>query len=306
MVILLELASGFACAETQQAGKDFAILNMGFGGRASGMGNAQCAAASDGSAAFWNPAAMLFNRHIEMMSMQAKLPSDADLYMLSGVLQNGEKGSKADSAWGFFWANGDMANIPKTTPNAAVSPTTDVKPSDYFSYNTHVLGVSYANWLQTNLSYGLNLTGFYQSFSTIDQGTGYGLSFTPGFLWMVAPELAVGGVLRDAVNITRWATGTSETVLPELRLGTSYAPIPALLFAGEIRQKIDSRYQPTLHTGLEYRLWQFLRVRMGFDQDRISGGCGIYVGNIDIQYAYVGDMTDGIGDSHRVSFGFGL
>ena len=42
-----------------QAGRDLAFLNVGLGARASGMGTAYTALATDSHAAYWNPAGMM-------------------------------------------------------------------------------------------------------------------------------------------------------------------------------------------------------------------------------------------------------
>ena len=309
ILVFTEVAAGtggLRAADLQQAGKDFWLMSVGVGGRAAGMGNAQCAAVTDGSAAYWNPAAMLFNRRVEITSMQAKLASDTDVYTLASVVQSGDAGRRATSAWGVFWSNASAESIPKTTETGSVSPTTDVRPTDYFSYSAHVLGVSMASWLAPNVSVGLTVAGSYQNFSLMGHGTGVGVSVTPGLMWMLGPDLAIGGIVRDVANANWWDTGTTESVLPEIRFGASYAPYPSVVVAGEVRQFVDSRYAMTFHAGIEYRLWSIIRLRLGMDHDRFSGGCGVYIGNFDVQYAYVGDISEGIGDSHRVSIGFGI
>ena len=59
-----------------QAGRDLAFLNVGLGARASGMGTAYTALATDSHAAYWNPAGMMFAKAFQMSTMQAKLASD--------------------------------------------------------------------------------------------------------------------------------------------------------------------------------------------------------------------------------------
>ena len=299
-----------------QAGRDLAFLNVGLGARASGMGTAYTALATDSHAAYWNPAGMMFAKAFQMSTMQAKLASDLDVYYMSGVFhdavptgnryQKKKEGSSHDvsQAWGVYWVNGSLGDIPLVTANAeGVTSNTDVKPSDYFSYQAHALGVSYAGWAMPNLAYGLNLTGIYQAFDKVNDGKGFGVSVTPGLLWMPGPGLSLGAVIRDLWSYQKWETGRVELMLPELRLGVGWVLATSWIVAVEGRQKADARYSPTLHAGLEYMGFNFLRLRVGFDEDRIAAGCGVYAGPIEVQYAYVGDMSDGIGDSHRIGFG---
>ncbi len=305
LAALFFLYIGPVLAETAQAGKDLAFLNVGLGGRPVGMGNAYSAIANDSNAVYWNPAGMLFGRTFELGTMQAKLASDMDIYYLSSMIQSKKEKEKPDSAWGVYWINGNLTGIPKVTANATTTVNTDVKPADYFAYQAHAVGIAYAGWLATNVSYGLNLTGFYQEFSKIERGKGYGASLTPGLVWMPSARWVVGTVVRDIVNYQKWQTGTVEDVIPEWRLGISTILSDNLMIAVEGRQKLNRKYAAAFHAGAEYSL-HFIRFRAGFDEDRLTAGCGIYAGPIDVQYAYSGNVTDGIGDSHRVSVGFGI
>jgi len=297
-----------------QAGRDLAFLNVGLGARAVGMGTAYTALATDSHAAYWNPAGMMFAKSFQVSTMQAKLASDLDIYYLSGVFHdptptgNGQAQNalphEVAQAWGVYWVNGSLSDIPLVTANAeGVTSNTDVKPSDYFSYQAHALGLSYAGWAMPNLAYGLNLTGVYQAFDKVADGKGFGVSVTPGLLWMPGPGVRVGAVIRDLWSYQKWETGTVESMLPELRLGVGWVLATSWIVAVEGRQKADSRYSPTLHAGLEYIGFDFLRLRVGLDEDRIAAGCGVYAGPVEVQYAYMGDMSDGIGDSHRIGFG---
>ncbi|MGE4170765.1 MAG: hypothetical protein AB7F28_08635 [Candidatus Margulisiibacteriota bacterium] len=296
---------GRCTANGEQGGKDFALLNVGLGGRATGMGNAYSALATDGNSAFWNPAGMLFARAFELSSMQTKLPSDLDVYYLTSVFQEKKDKNKPNSAWGIYWINGAVQDIPRVTANEDTGPNTDVKPASSFSYHAQVIGLSYAGWLDTNLAYGINVSGFYQEFSSIQNGKGYGGSITPSLLWMPSPRLMVGTVLRDLINTQKWETGSVEDIIPEWRVGASLSILDPVLVTAEIRQKLRARYAPTFHIGSEYN-FGFLRIRGGFDESHYTAGCGVYAGPIDLQYAYVGNDSDGIGDNHRISIGFGL
>jgi|GEM_PF-4072129 len=292
---------GFVFANPQ-GGTDFALTNIGLGARPSGLGGAYSALANDANAVFWNPAGALFGKQIQFNSMQVKLPSEANVYYLSSVFQSQDDQNRPQSAWGFFWLNGQVNELDWVTENAGADANKDIKPSDQFQYTSHVVGISYSGWLSTNVAYGLLASGYYQGFTKVANGQGFGFSLTPGVYWMLTPRLAVGSVIRDVLSAQKWDTGAHETFIPEWRLGASYAPINEWIISLEARQKIRPGYAPTAHAGTEYNFGLF-RLRAGWDEDRFTAGCGMYAGPVDVQYAYVGDIAEGLGDNHRISLG---
>ena len=297
-------------AAMDQAGRSMAFLDVGLGARSVGLGNAYTALATDSHAVHMNPAGMVFGKPFQASSMQTKMASELDVYYIGAIFQDMPLPQKSEepatSAWGIYWVNGTLGEIPLVTANAeGVTQNTDVKPSDYFSYQAHAIGLSYASWWMPNLAYGLTVTGVYQAFDKVGGGKGGGLSLTPGLLWMPNPGLSVGFVIRDIWSYHKWETGNVEQVLPELRLGIG-SVIDTWVLGLEGRQYMDSRYSPTFHVGVEYIGLDFFRFRVGRDADRLTAGCGLYAGPIDVQYAYVGDVSEGIGDSHRIGFGVGF
>jgi hypothetical protein len=219
--------------------------------------------------------------------------------------------AKPTSAWGFYWLNSGMTNIPlvsgnETTVTNSVAPNLDVKPYDYSEYQSNILGASYAWWQNTNLAFGINAMGMYQIFDKMSQGKGAGASLSLGMLWLLDYQWTMGAVLRDMLNYQKWSTGAEEYVHPEARIGLAYTPIENWLISGEVKQKLDSRYAMTFHLGTECSFFNFLKFRGGFDEDRFTAGCGIYIGKINFNYAYIGNVSDGLGDNNRISFGIEL
>jgi len=305
----LLLGTGLNIQAQDQAGTDIAFLNVGLGARPMGMGNAYTAVANDSNAAFYNAAGMLYGKTVELQTMQAKLGSGMDLYYLSGLHQNWEEGSTRsvpDSAFGFFWVNGSIGDIPLVSESGVVDLNQDIIPEGFTSYEANALGLSYAGWLKRNLAYGLNVTGFSKNFDKVAQGKGYGITVSPSLLWMLDHDLAFGMIVKDLINYQKWETGAKEVVLPELRMGLSTTPWDGLLLSAELRQKTDVRYKMTFHTGIEKTLLDLIRLRAGFSEDRMTAGVGLYSEYISIHYSYVGDITEGIGDSYRLSLSLAL
>lgn len=291
-----------ATVAKDQAGSDIAFLNAGFGARAMGMGAAYTAMANDRHANVWNPAGLLIGNSRELGSMQTRLASDFNVFYLSGKYQLKKEG-KAKHAFGFYWVNGALSDIPLVETEETVSANEDIDATDYFSYQANALGLSYARWLKDTLAFGINVTGFYQNFSKIDNGKGGGITVSPGLMWFPDYRLAFGFMAKDIINEQRWATGTNQSAIPEFRLGFSYALTEVLLFSSEMRRKTHTSYYTTLHFGFEYDFYSVLKVRMGFDEDQLTAGTGIYVKWFEMNYAYSANITDGLGDNHRVGLG---
>lgn len=306
IILLLSLFS--LALSLDQGGNEIDLLEAGLGSRPLAMGNAFTAVANDVSAIQYNPAGMVFARRFELTSMQAKLASGFDIYHLGLLTQQREFSGQSipDSAWGLSWSNGSLADIPLVTVNEGVTVNTDIKPSSYSAYQANALTLAYASWLMPNLAWGLSTSGFYKNFLNVESGLGYGATMTGGLLWRLQSSLVLGFVIKDIFNVQYWNTGTTEFVHPEARFGVCIEPLENVIFSGEARQKLDSRYRPTFHAGTEWSVLNMLRLRAGFSEDRFTAGCGLYLTHISIQYAYMGDITDGIGDSHRVSLEVGL
>jgi hypothetical protein len=300
--LVLFLSSVVFAAE--QAGRDFVLLNTGLGARVTGMGTAFTAVANDSHAALYNPAGLVLGPKVEVGTMQAKLASDMDVFYLTAKY----KVASGNAAWGGYWVNGSISDIPlvERDDEEQAEADEDIEAEDIFSYQAHSVGVSYATWLSPNTAGGLTISGFYKNFSKVSGGQGLGASITPGMMMFLDYDVVVGVVLRDIVNEQRWDTGTTETVLPELRTGVSWDPTGYVLLSTELRQKLDSRYHTTFHGGVEVSILKFLKVRAGVDEDRFTAGAGLYTQGFSLNYAYVGDVVEGIGDSHRVGITVGL
>ncbi len=300
---LLLATSGMVFGEPQQAGKSFSLLDTGLGARAVGLAGAYTALSQDSTAPYWNAAGAMWGRSVELSTMQARLPSDLTLSYISMTWRD-RSPTQDNGAWGIYWVNGSIGDIPNVA-TTDVTDTTDLQPNSFFRYTTHAMGLSYANWLDANLAYGVTATGFHQSFETIDNGQGYGASLTPSLRWMPSPRLVVATTIQDLCNIQFWQTGATEFVIPEWRIGSAYAPIDLALLTVEVRQKLKFGYTPTIYVGGEYRIG-FIKIRGGWGDDAVAFGCGLYAGPVDLQYAYSANTETGIGDNHRVSLGVGL
>ena len=306
LIIILALSSSIF--GTEQGGKDIPLFNIGLGARPAGMGNAYTAVANDCHAVYWNPAGMLFAKPLELGTMQAKLSTDLNVYYLSGVFQNKPKGSALpQSAWGIFWINGGLSDIPLVTGNETeVTDNIDVKPYDYAQYSGNAIGIGYAWWLTPTMAGGITVSGIYQDLSKISQGRGLGFTITPGILWLLDSRLALGVVIRNLVNYQKWSTGTIDYSIPELGTSISWSATDTLLISSEIRQKLDSKYKATINLGGELNLWNTVRLRAGFDEDHFTAGCGLYIAKLSVNYAFTANTADGVGDTHRVSMEIGF
>ena len=287
----------------EQAGKDFPLLHAGLGARPVGLGGAYTAIANDANAVFWNPAGTLLAHRFAFETMQTRLASDLNVYYVSTVVQQrSSENATADSAIGLMWINAGMSEIPLVTGNeTTVTSNTDVKPYDYSQFSSNAVGGSFSWWAAPNVAAGVNVTGIYQDFTKVTGGRGGAVSVTPGIIWLMDYRWALGATIRDSWNYQKWGTGTVETVIPEFRLGISGLPVDWALFSAEFRQKTSLRYATTFHLGSELNFWELVRLRVGYDEDHLTAGCGLYVRHVAVNYAFSASAAQALGDSHRVS-----
>lgn len=311
VMVIIGICALAITTHAQQAGRDIAFLHSGLGARPVAMGEAFTAIANDANAVFWNPAGMVLSRHVDIETMQTKLPTDLNVYYLTGVYQQyptSDRIEQPESAWGAYWVNATLPDIALSTGNEGVTenPNIDIHPSGYSDYQAHALGVSYAWWLMKNVAAGINVTGVYQTFSGVDDGSGGGVTLTPGLLWLLTHEWAMGVVGRDILNYQQWETGHEEFIIPEVRWGMSYVHKNKWIVSAELRKKLKNTYDPTWHIGAEWTLWDHLALRAGLNDSTATVGCGITIDIFSLHYTYTGHIENNLGDAHRVSLGVGF
>ena len=316
VIILLLVSTAYAqFAKVGTVGAKF--MDIPVGPRAVGMGGAFNAIGDDASSCFWNPALLVRVAGKEAFLTQTLLY--ADINCLSGAyVQNlGIKGTI-----GVFYTYVDVGPMKRTTPEDPDGTLGE------FNYTPMVGGISYARMLTDKFAFGVNLKGVYENFDVekikatgvaLDLGTLYytGLrSLRMGMsLLHFGPDMTPTGSFKEF-------SGDAPEELKEIDEKFMPYAMPLtfrLGFAMEVLETENSRLTAAidwLHPsdnlergsfGLEYFFNEMLYLRTGYetfrdDKGGISGGCGIVVGGLKVDYSFTDHGY--LPDVHRISVGF--
>ncbi len=321
LVVAIALAVRPAAAQSiaKYAGEFMAI---GVGGRALGMGSTQVALASDATAGYWNPAALVRINYPEVMLMHDErfaglvnhdyasiaIPYGADQSLGVSLMRLGVDGIY-DTRSALIDYSG--SGVVDATNRLDYSKVTTFSSADWALY------VSYASRSTQDFSYGVNIKLIRRSlaeFSATGVGFDVGLLYSPAANWFV-------GLNAQDITTTflAWSTGTDELVSPTIKAGTAYY---VDLFGGRFAPTcdVDVRFENRQfasvanvgavsidpHAGLEFDYKQLLAIRAGYsDVKQLTLGAGIHFRKLDIDYSYAHFGQEvGLGDTHRISLRF--
>ena len=284
--ILFMLTNIFAAGET-----GLAVLKVGVGARAVGLGEAFTATANDASGLYWNPASSTW-----IHKRQAHFSHNS---WIQGMNHN-VAALAFPTKIGSFGVGLLLNNIEGFERRTIASE----EPTGTFSAHDFSLSVNYARRLFDSLSVGLNLKYFNEKIY-IENAGGYMVDLGVRYLTPV-DGLTVAGALQNLGFTTEMAQ--EKIRLPQtLRLGTAYhVPFFSLkdkvLLAADYVEIFDGASH--FNIGTEVTPVQVLAVRAGyqtgFEDKGMSAGFGLHLNQLDIDYAYVPFGRD-LGDSHRFS-----
>jgi hypothetical protein len=277
LAVLALLLIAIPASATKYAGE---FLKIPVGARAIGMGGAFTAVTDDATAAYWNPAGMVYLPYHEVIFQHAeKFGSLLNHDYLGGVLPLGGPKSK-QGALGFSIIRLATDNIPITpragqlregidyndfgTDNDPSTPGNGqgnhqwdpgerllISPEDLFMASSSDLAalVSYARQRGPHLAYGANLKFVRQSIPDTLPGqhvTSFGAGVDAGILYMPSEMLTLGATVHDlTTTYLSWSNGTREYVVPTLTTGASFNFFPAdrhtLTCALDINWGFDNR-----------------------------------------------------------------
>ncbi len=284
-IIMICLASSLSPALAENAGGDPGeFLSFGAGARSLGMGKAFVAVADDASATYWNPAGLTLIDRPQITSLYSTLFEDTsysfvgyahpmsgpDSFGVNAVLLTSDNFEKVDYA------------------NKAIGTFSDQKMS---------VELCYARRLHSDISVGLGLKYIGRS---IDEHSDSFISSDIGGIYTPTSNLSLGLVIRNAAS-SKMCGDTNDSFSPEFRVGAAYRMLDDdLLLSLDISRLFDAAQQ--FHGGIEYKLLgDKLLLRAGADAVEITGGVGVNLGDLSIDYAYA---KQELGDSHRVSLSY--
>ena len=156
-----------------------------------------------------------------------------------------------------------------------------------FQDQKFVAALTYAQPIfSPNLSFGLNLKGYYQKLYTAwAKGWGYDLG-----LLLENKPLSLGLTLKNPFKTRfEWSTGAVDYANQTIILGANYQVVSHI---GLINLNYDLKYQYPFEDwqyilGLEYCISEILPVRMGIDENKnFCSGVGLKLNNINFDFAY--------------------
>lgn len=277
----------------ESSGAAGTFLRMGVGARALSMGGAFAGIANDPSATFWNPAGLYHIKNYQFEFMYVNMPFDRTFNFFSGVIP-----VTGFMTFGVSWIGLRIENIEGRNFNSS-------EPEYLFSNSQNAFFLSFAKSLSSFLSFG----GSVKIIQTeLDNNNATGLGFDGAVLFKPFDQLSLGMVVQDFGTDLRWNAGYTEGVPLTLRFGVGWQIYGNVLIAADIQK--TSKSAPEFHLGGELRLLETIPIRMGFNNQQVTGGIGLLLPlanhNLEINYGYSNDrrVNDAV---HRVSlvFSFG-
>lgn len=284
LMVLLTTVMGYA-----GGGTGFTALEIGTGARAAGMGEAFVASADDASGLFWNPAGSAWKRQRQVHFTYNS--------WIQGIHHNAASLTVPTTTGSF--GIGLMLNSIDGFERRIIASE---EPIGTFSVHDFCVLLHYARLVRKDLSFGVNFKYLNEKIY-LDNANGYMVDLGVRYQSPLT-GLFLAGALQNFGFAAKMAEETIR--LPQtVRVGAAYhVPLQAVAVtvAGDFVRVIDKG--SFLNLGIEAFVVPALALRFGYqagyDDKNISGGFGIVMGPIFIDYAYVPFGSD-LGDSHRFS-----
>jgi tetratricopeptide (TPR) repeat protein len=286
-LVFLAFAAGSSRAQDGGTEPIFSTLG-GVGSRAIGLGGAFTSLADDGSALYWNPAALRNVQDKQIMAMYMPISgdfADGTTFTYLGAVYP----TLSAGAWGigFLRASSsfegfDAASVPLGT-------------QDYSE--THVL-LGYAferrdGFLMGALASGVNFKIANQQVagaSGTSAGIDLGFRYSPNF----AKSLSVGLNFQD-LAAPAYKLNVQDDIVPmKVLAGLGYTYVLKNQSALRVMVQADmpAEADMSLHAGVEYAFARYVSLRVGMDDSNITFGLGVIVSSFGLDYAFLGADAD--------------
>jgi hypothetical protein len=303
LTTIIVVASAGAANAGDPGSSGAVFLRVGFGARASAMGEAYTAVAEDASSIYWNPGAMA-----AVLGTNVTLAHNE--YFASVRVE--QASVTHETSWGTigFMFTGlymDEMDRYESTPSSI--------PLGTFGAYDIAASVAYARYIVPNLAAGIALKPVYQR---IDELSASGIAFDVG-LYHVAKVrgltlAAVAGNVGPPMKFDE-----EEFALPRyLKVGGGYEREIAAL-EGRVLATFDAVFpndaDASGRVGAEYSYRRMLSLRAGYKALLLPGesepgssaqgatfGAGFRWHEVSVDYAFL--PSDKLGDNHRVGLGF--
>jgi hypothetical protein len=181
-------------------------------------------------------------------------------------------------------------------------------PDSFFKESASLTQLGLAAWvLDRRVAVGLSIKVLSHA---LGDASGGGGAADLGLLWRSLPWLDLGLAVRDVGSRIGWSNGSTETLLPRLRLATHLRPWGerlGLLLEGDANQEQALRWR----AGLEAWPWPGrLALRAGLDGTQPAAGLGLRWpwarAQAGLDYALMVDPLGGASLQHRFSIEIGV
>lgn len=276
----------------QATGAAGLFLRMGVGARALGMGGAFTGLADDPSASYWNPSGLGNIHNFQFEFMNVNLPFDRTLNFFSGVMP-----IKRFMTLGISWVGFRIEGLEARSSNSA-------EPDFLFNNTQNAFFFSLGTALTYNLSIGGN---FKYIRNDLADFVAHGIGFDGSVLFKPLDRLSLGLLLQDIGTDYRWEGGLTEGVPMTVRLGAAWKIRDGIILAVDVNKTTEET--PVFHVGGEFRPINSLPLRIGWNDQQITGGAGLVLPVsqhlLELNYGYSNDriFNDAV---HRVSLVFSL
>jgi tetratricopeptide (TPR) repeat protein len=279
LFLLMLFPVNIFCSEGGLAGS---IFSFGVGGRALGLGKAYVGVSEDASAIYWNPAASAQIRQTELLASHAFLWEGTIYDYASFAVSFGTRGVVGVGGVMLYSGGAEKRSLENTMTGT-------------FSFFQLGSILSYGRRVRDNLSVGGSMKYLITS---LDVQRISNLMFDVGVFYQPVYELKLGCNIQNLLSVK--LSGETEDVIPVvIRLGAGYRLFKErLLLAFDLeRRKNTFAY----HIGLESKITNMIRLRIGQDSEEFTGGIGVNIKNISIDYSFSTEVLGLWGLTHRIS-----
>lgn len=281
LVLALALALTLASTAARAAGDGVgtaAMLDIGMGARALGMGGAHIAVADDAAAIYYNPAGLALVSGRNITSLYTSQFGAANYIALGYAQKN----------IGAGLLRLDASQIEETDEFANVTGLFGVTDfAGIVGYGATVFG---------NLSLGASAKLYQQ---TLPENRGRGFTLDAGAIVSFADgKFRLGAVGRNLIGSLKYDSGETDPFDRSFGIGVAFCPVDNLTIAGDAVVKNGF----TAKLGAEYKFKQFAVRAGGALSDgkvSITAGAGFGLAGFSIDYAYQTHSV--LPDSHRLS-----
>lgn len=233
------------------------FLGFGAGARTIGMGRCGVGLADDASAPYYNPAGLIQQKPQEILFMHSVLFMGTSYDYFSYVLPTSRSGSFA-----FSIVQARIGGIEnRDASNTLIDEFGEKETAGMVSYSINLIDF---------LSFGINYKVLHHS---ISHWSSIGQSFDIGFLLFPEKSFSAGFTINNLLKPSFTFISEEQQYPLRLKTGVSCRTLDNnLIFAGDISWHENSNLK--LGGGLEYKINNLLKLRLGVDHNYFSYGAG--------------------------------